>query len=143
MTSKHVNRMKFTKISFFLKTLIQLFLQHVAAINISQYPCSNHLATLIRSSVIHSAVVIWTWMEMVRQWNELPLPPRSPMERKLRQRGNFSWIFDKKKRKLILKFIKKNFRIFENGTETVMKYENDVLKAKTVNGVPQAISYNH
>jgi DnaJ family protein B protein 6 len=34
-------------------------------------------------------------------------------------------------------------RVFENGVETVMKYENDVLKAKTVNGVPQAISYNH
>jgi len=34
-------------------------------------------------------------------------------------------------------------RVFENGTETVMKYENDVLKSKTVNGVPQAITYNH
>uniref|UniRef100_A0A336ML94 CSON003193 protein n=1 Tax=Culicoides sonorensis TaxID=179676 RepID=A0A336ML94_CULSO len=34
-------------------------------------------------------------------------------------------------------------RVFENGIETVMKYENDVLKTKTVNGVPQAISYNH
>jgi hypothetical protein len=32
-------------------------------------------------------------------------------------------------------------RVFENGVETVMSYENDVLKSKTVNGVPQAISY--
>lgn len=34
-------------------------------------------------------------------------------------------------------------KVFENGIETVMSYENDVLKSKTVNGVPQAISYNH
>lgn len=34
-------------------------------------------------------------------------------------------------------------RVFENGVETVTKYENDVLKSKTVNGVAQAISYNH
>lgn len=33
-------------------------------------------------------------------------------------------------------------RVYENGKETVMKYENDVLKSKTVNGVSQAISYN-
>uniref|UniRef100_A0A6B2EDE8 Putative molecular chaperone dnaj superfamily n=1 Tax=Phlebotomus kandelakii TaxID=1109342 RepID=A0A6B2EDE8_9DIPT len=32
-------------------------------------------------------------------------------------------------------------RIYENGKETVMSYENDVLKAKTVNGVAQALSY--
>lgn len=34
-------------------------------------------------------------------------------------------------------------KVLENGIETVMSYENDVLKSKTVNGVPQAISYNH
>lgn len=33
-------------------------------------------------------------------------------------------------------------RVYENGKETVMKYENDVLKSKTVNGVSQALSYN-
>lgn len=33
-------------------------------------------------------------------------------------------------------------RIYENGKETVLKYENDVLKSKTVNGVQQALSYN-
>ncbi|XP_030759362.1 dnaJ homolog subfamily B member 6-B isoform X1 [Sitophilus oryzae] len=32
-------------------------------------------------------------------------------------------------------------KIFENGKETVMSYENDVLKSKTVNGVPQSITY--
>ncbi|XP_037918255.1 dnaJ homolog subfamily B member 6 isoform X2 [Hermetia illucens] len=30
-------------------------------------------------------------------------------------------------------------RVYENGKETVMKYENDVLKSKTVNGVAQKI----
>lgn len=30
----------------------------------------------------------------------------------------------------------------ENGRETVMSYENDILTSKTVNGVPQAISYS-
>ncbi|CAG9805674.1 unnamed protein product [Chironomus riparius] len=34
-------------------------------------------------------------------------------------------------------------KVLENGVETVMSYENDVLKSKTVNGVPQAIAYNH
>lgn len=34
-------------------------------------------------------------------------------------------------------------KIFENGVETVTSYENDILKSKTVNGVPQAIAYNH
>uniref|UniRef100_A0A182W9D8 J domain-containing protein n=1 Tax=Anopheles minimus TaxID=112268 RepID=A0A182W9D8_9DIPT len=34
-------------------------------------------------------------------------------------------------------------KVYENGTETVMSYENDVLKSKTVNGVAQAIPYNH
>ncbi|XP_058054519.1 dnaJ homolog subfamily B member 6 isoform X2 [Anopheles bellator] len=34
-------------------------------------------------------------------------------------------------------------RVFENGTETIMSYENDVLKSKTVNGVAQAIPYGH
>lgn len=36
-----------------------------------------------------------------------------------------------------------SFRVFENGKETVMSYENDVLKSKTVNGINQAISYKH
>ncbi|XP_058835566.1 dnaJ homolog subfamily B member 6 isoform X2 [Topomyia yanbarensis] len=35
-------------------------------------------------------------------------------------------------------------KVYENGTETIMSYENDVLKSKTVNGVAQAIStYSH
>ncbi|BES96889.1 DnaJ domain [Nesidiocoris tenuis] len=33
-------------------------------------------------------------------------------------------------------------KIYENGRETVMQYENDVLKSKTVDGVKQAISYS-
>ncbi|KAK9752149.1 DnaJ domain [Popillia japonica] len=33
-------------------------------------------------------------------------------------------------------------RIYENGKETVMSYENDVLKSKTVNGVPQSLTYS-
>nr|QNJ44838.1 HSP40-2 [Agasicles hygrophila] len=33
-------------------------------------------------------------------------------------------------------------RIVENGQETVMNFENDVLKSKTVNGVPQSIEYH-
>lgn len=36
----------------------------------------------------------------------------------------------------------KCFRVFENGKETVMSYENDVLKSKTVNGVPQSLTYS-
>lgn len=32
-----------------------------------------------------------------------------------------------------------NFSVVENGKETVMSYENDVLKSKTVNGVAQSI----
>lgn len=35
-----------------------------------------------------------------------------------------------------------HFRTYENGKETILKYENDVLKSKTVNGVQQALSYN-
>ncbi|KAH8372813.1 hypothetical protein KR009_005170 [Drosophila setifemur] len=31
-------------------------------------------------------------------------------------------------------------RVVENGKETVFQYENDVLKSKTVNGVPQKLS---
>lgn len=31
-------------------------------------------------------------------------------------------------------------KIFENGKETIMSYENDVLTSKTVNGVPQSIT---
>jgi DnaJ family protein B protein 6 len=34
----------------------------------------------------------------------------------------------------------KCFRIFENGKETAMMFENDVLVSKTVNGVPQSIT---
>lgn len=33
-------------------------------------------------------------------------------------------------------------KIFENGKETIMSYENDVLKSKTVNGVPQSLTYS-
>ncbi|CAK9817857.1 DnaJ homolog subfamily B member 6-B [Anthophora plagiata] len=33
-------------------------------------------------------------------------------------------------------------KIFENGKETIMSYENDVLKSKTVNGVPQSITFD-
>lgn len=32
--------------------------------------------------------------------------------------------------------------MFENGKETVMSYEDNVLKSKTVNGVPQSIMYS-
>ncbi|XP_071540213.1 dnaJ homolog subfamily B member 6 isoform X2 [Panulirus ornatus] len=32
-------------------------------------------------------------------------------------------------------------RVSEGGQETVMTFENDVLKSKTVNGVPQALQY--
>ncbi|XP_076683827.1 dnaJ homolog subfamily B member 6 isoform X3 [Andrena cerasifolii] len=31
-------------------------------------------------------------------------------------------------------------RVYEDGKETIMSYENDVLKSKTVNGVPQSIT---
>jgi hypothetical protein len=34
----------------------------------------------------------------------------------------------------------KCFRIFENGRETTMMYENDNLVSKTVNGVSQSIT---
>ncbi|CAG9858721.1 unnamed protein product [Phyllotreta striolata] len=33
-------------------------------------------------------------------------------------------------------------KIYENGKETVLSYENDVLKSKTVNGVAQSITYS-
>lgn len=33
-------------------------------------------------------------------------------------------------------------KVFENGKETIMSYENDILKSKTVNGVPQSITLN-
>ncbi|KZC14555.1 DnaJ like protein subfamily B member 2 [Dufourea novaeangliae] len=33
-------------------------------------------------------------------------------------------------------------KVFENGKEIIMSYENDVLKSKTVNGVPQSITYS-
>ncbi|XP_043494355.1 dnaJ homolog subfamily B member 6-like isoform X2 [Polistes fuscatus] len=32
-------------------------------------------------------------------------------------------------------------KIYEDGKETIMSYENDVLKSKTVNGVPQSITF--
>lgn len=34
------------------------------------------------------------------------------------------------------------YRVYENGKETIMSYENDILKSKTVNGVPQSITYS-
>lgn len=34
------------------------------------------------------------------------------------------------------------YRVTENGRETVMSYENGVLKSKTVNGVPQSLTYS-
>ncbi|XP_014488462.1 PREDICTED: dnaJ homolog subfamily B member 6-like isoform X2 [Dinoponera quadriceps] len=33
-------------------------------------------------------------------------------------------------------------KVFENGKETIMSYEDDVLKSKTVNGVPQSITFD-
>ncbi|XP_017892969.1 dnaJ homolog subfamily B member 6-B-like isoform X1 [Ceratina calcarata] len=33
-------------------------------------------------------------------------------------------------------------KVIENGKETIMSYENDVLKSKTVNGVPQSITFD-
>ncbi|XP_018329435.1 dnaJ homolog subfamily B member 6 isoform X2 [Agrilus planipennis] len=33
-------------------------------------------------------------------------------------------------------------KVYENGKETVMTYENDILKSKTVNGVPQSLTYS-
>ncbi|KAJ9590433.1 hypothetical protein L9F63_016520, partial [Diploptera punctata] len=33
-------------------------------------------------------------------------------------------------------------KVFENGQETMMTYENDVLVSKTVNGVSQSITYS-
>ncbi|XP_063925337.1 dnaJ homolog subfamily B member 6-B isoform X4 [Zophobas morio] len=33
-------------------------------------------------------------------------------------------------------------KVYENGRETVMTYENDILKSKTVNGVPQSLTYS-
>ncbi|XP_046964807.1 dnaJ homolog subfamily B member 6 isoform X3 [Vanessa cardui] len=33
-------------------------------------------------------------------------------------------------------------KVMENGRETVMSYENGVLKSKTVNGVPQSLTYS-
>lgn len=44
--------------------------------------------------------------------------------------------------KYLISFLSLLNRVFENGVETVFKYENDVLKSKTVNGVPQAITHN-
>ncbi|XP_020300749.1 dnaJ homolog subfamily B member 6-like isoform X1 [Pseudomyrmex gracilis] len=33
-------------------------------------------------------------------------------------------------------------KVYENGKETIWSYENDVLKSKTVNGVPQSITFD-
>ncbi|XP_076631360.1 uncharacterized protein LOC143346776 isoform X2 [Colletes latitarsis] len=33
-------------------------------------------------------------------------------------------------------------KVYENGKETIMSYENDVLKSQTVNGVPQSIMFD-
>ncbi|VVD03062.1 unnamed protein product [Leptidea sinapis] len=33
-------------------------------------------------------------------------------------------------------------KVSENGRETVMSYENGVLKSKTVNGIPQSLTYS-
>ncbi|XP_066247659.1 dnaJ homolog subfamily B member 6-like isoform X1 [Euwallacea similis] len=33
-------------------------------------------------------------------------------------------------------------KVLENGKETVLSYENDVLKSRTVNGVPQSLTYS-
>ncbi|KAJ2952765.1 hypothetical protein O0L34_g7125 [Tuta absoluta] len=33
-------------------------------------------------------------------------------------------------------------KVTENGRETIMSYENGVLKSKTVNGVPQSLTYS-
>ncbi|KAG7205159.1 hypothetical protein KM043_018254 [Ampulex compressa] len=33
-------------------------------------------------------------------------------------------------------------RVYEDGKETIMSYENDILKSKTVNGVPQSITFD-
>ncbi|XP_063531147.1 dnaJ homolog subfamily B member 6 isoform X3 [Cydia strobilella] len=33
-------------------------------------------------------------------------------------------------------------KVTENGRETVMSYENGILKSKTVNGVPQSLTYS-
>lgn len=35
-----------------------------------------------------------------------------------------------------------SYRVTENGRETIMSYENGVLKSKTVNGVPQSLTYS-
>ena len=32
-------------------------------------------------------------------------------------------------------------KVVENGVETVTIVENDVIKSRTVNGVPQALAY--
>ncbi|XP_032678470.1 dnaJ homolog subfamily B member 6-like isoform X2 [Odontomachus brunneus] len=33
-------------------------------------------------------------------------------------------------------------KVYENGKETIMSYEDDILKSKTVNGVPQSITFD-
>ncbi|XP_023029665.1 dnaJ heat shock protein family (Hsp40) member B6 mrj isoform X2 [Leptinotarsa decemlineata] len=33
-------------------------------------------------------------------------------------------------------------KVYENGRETVLSYENDVLKSKTVNGISQSLTYS-
>ncbi|KAJ8951994.1 hypothetical protein NQ314_007612, partial [Rhamnusium bicolor] len=38
--------------------------------------------------------------------------------------------------------VERTSTVYENGKETVMTYENDVLKSKTVNGIPQSLTYS-
>nr|CAD7455263.1 unnamed protein product [Timema tahoe] len=39
-------------------------------------------------------------------------------------------------------FGKNEESVVENGKETSMTYENDILTSKTVNGVPQSLTYS-
>lgn len=62
---------------------------------------------------------------------------------------NFSVLFEEKRSPFHTNHMNNKYcfflffcRVYENGKETIMKYENDVLKSKTVNGVTQALSYN-
>ena len=41
---------------------------------------------------------------------------------------------------ILIQLFSKCFRIFENGKETAMTYENDVLVSKTINGEPQPLT---
>ncbi len=66
------------------------------------------------------------------------------MEKNLWQQSNFH--FHKKNNIILKKFISqqiplKNWRVVENGVETVITEEDGVVKSKTVNGVPQSIEF--